>query len=198
MFFKQIVMDDSGALSYVIGCPVEKTACVVNPKKDIHEYIDTAVTNGMKITAIFETAGYTDSKSGKDKLAALTGAPVYFLEKKENPGEQLAGKKDFFVFGNAEIRIVNNPQYATSGNAILLRDRANENKPWLVLNRRCVYADNLGAAELSGKNLSNRLMDYLDFYQPEVDTSLTDNMASLTRSMFNTSRTQIAKMSLPV
>ena len=51
---------------------------------------------------------------------------------------------------------------------------------------------------MSGKTLSNRLMDYLDFYQPEVDTSLTDNMASLTRSMFNTSRTQIAKMSLPV
>ncbi|MFO8049859.1 MAG: hypothetical protein R6U29_12565 [Desulfosudaceae bacterium] len=199
MFFKQIVMNDSGALSYFIGCSVGQTACVVNPRKNIHEYIETSVSNNMKITAIFETAGFEPRKSGKDKLAALTGAPIFFLEKKENPGDQQAGKKDVFIFGNAEIHIVNDPQYATNGNAILLRDRSNDNKPWLVLNRRCVYADNLGTADLNRKNISDRLMvDYLDFYQTDADTGLTDNMASLSRNMFQTSRTEIAKMSLPV
>ncbi len=80
-----------------------------------------------------------------------------------------------------------------------MRDRSNDNKTWLVLNRRCVYADKLGTADLNRKNISDRLMvDYLDFYQTDADTGLTDNMASLSRNMFQTSRTEIAKMSLPV
>ncbi len=198
MFFKQIMMDDAGSLSYMIGCPVARTVCVVNPKRDIHEYINTAVSNNFQITAIFETAGYMAQKSGKDKLAALSGAPVYFLKKTESPGEPVTRKGTVFLFGEAEVHIVNDPQYAAGGNAILVRDRRNPNKPWLILNRKCLYADNLGATSLSGKDLSAKLLDYLDCWEPSAATGLTDNLATLSRNMFNTSRTQIAKMSLPM
>ncbi len=196
MFFKQIMMDDSGALSYVIGCPREKKACVVNPKKDVREYLDSTENQGMRITMIFETAGYLKHKSGQEKLSALTGAPVYFLEKKEKDHGKLAQIGAVFVFGNAEVRIVNNPQYSPFSKSILVLDRVNQDKPWLILTRRCLYSDNLSG--VSGKELVDRLTDYLDFYEPEPHDAITDNMASLSRNMFHTSRTQIAKMSLPV
>lgn len=196
MFFKQILMDDSGALSYIIGCPREKTACVVNPKKDIDEYIDSAAAHGMKITTIFETAGYVKNKSGQEKLSALTGAPVYFLEKKEKRGGKLARVGSIFGFGDAEVRIVNNPQYSAFSSSVLVIDRVNQDKPWLILTRRCLYTDNL-ASDISGKELANRLNDYIDFYEQESGDGLTDNLAALSRNIFSTSRTQIAKMSLP-
>ena len=197
MFFKQIMMDNSGALSYVIGCPREKKACVVNPKRDIREYIDSTAAHGMKITAIFETAGYVKNKSGQGELSTLTGAPVYFLEKKEKNRGKLAQVGSVFVFGDAEVRIVNNPHYSHFSSSILVLDRINQDKPWLILTRRSLYTDNV-SAELSGKELAERLNDYLDFYEPEPSCNgLTDNMASLSRSIFHTSRTQIAKMSLP-
>ena len=196
MFFKQILMDDSGALSYIIGCPREKTACVVNPKKDIREYLDSVAAHGMEITTIFETAGYAKNKSGQKELSALTGAPVYFLEKKEKHGGKLAQAGSTFDFGDAEIRIVNSPQYNAFSSSVLVIDRKNQDKPWLVLTRRCLYTDNL-SSELSGKELANRVMDYVDFYEAESSDGLTDNLASLSRNIFNTSRTEIAKMSLP-
>lgn len=198
MFFKQIIMDDAGALSYVIGCPREQKACVVNPRKDIQEYIDAVAALGMRISAIFETAGYTANKSGQSCLAAQTGAPVYFLEKTERVGGKLAGEGSVFVFGDAEIRIVNNPQYSPFSKSILVVDRTNPVKPWLVLTRKCLYTDSLGPAEMSGREPVERLTDYLDFYDPEPGDGLTDNLASLSRNMFHTSRTELAKMSLPI
>lgn len=198
MFFKQMMMDDSGALSYLIGCPREKKACVVNPKKDVHEYIESAAAHGMAITAIFETAGYVKSKSGQEKLSALTGAPVYFLEKSEKHHGKQVKEGAVFVFGNAEIRIVNNPHYSPFSKSILVVDRINQDKPWLILTRKCLYTDHLCEADVSGQDLVNRLKDYIDFYEPEPCDRLTENLASLARNMFNTSRTQIAKMSLPV
>jgi len=197
MFFKQIMMDDAGALSYVIGCPREKKACVVNPKTDVREYLDSADYLGMRITTIFETAGYIKNKSGQADLSTLTGAPVYFLEKKEKGRGKLAEVGAVFTFGDAEVRIVNDPRYTLFSKSILALDRINQDKPWLILTRRCLYTDNLGSTEVSGKELAERLTDYIDLYTPENYDGLTDNLASLTRNMFHTSRTQIAKMSLP-
>lgn len=198
MFFKQIMMDNSGALSYLIGCPREKKACVVNPKNDICEYIDSAARHAMVITVIFETAGYVKSKSGQEKLSSLTGAPVYFLENKEKNHGRLAEVGSVFVFGDAEVRIVNNPQYSPFTKSMLVVDRVNQDKPWLILTRKCLYTDNLCSADISGQELANRLNDYIDFYEPETYDGLTDNIDSLSRKIFHTSRTQIAKMSLPV
>ena len=200
MFFKQILMDDAGALSYIIGCPGDKKACVVNPKADISEYIDTAAQYGMQITEIFETPGYTQRLSGKDKLAAITGARIYFLQKKEKPGEKGGGtlvkSGTVFRYGDAEVRTIKNSRYAPFSKALLVIDHANTNKPWLVLTRRSLIADNLGD-DASGKDLGEKLTDYLNLYEPEVDTGLTDNMATFSRNMFHTSRTELAHMSLP-
>ncbi|MEW6079320.1 MAG: hypothetical protein AB1724_16045 [Thermodesulfobacteriota bacterium] len=198
MFFKQIMMDDSGALSYVIGCPREKKACVVNPKKDIREYIDSAAAHDLRITAIFETPGHVRHKSGQEKLAELTGAPVYFLEGRERHHGKKARAGMVFHFGDAEVRIVNNPQYSPLCLSLLVVDRTNPDKPWLILTRKCLYTDSLFASENPVKEPTERAGDYFDYYEPEPFDGLTDNMASLTRGMFQTSRTQIAKMSLPI
>ncbi|MDY6822412.1 MAG: hypothetical protein SWH68_01235 [Thermodesulfobacteriota bacterium] len=197
MFFKQIMMDESGALSYFIGCPKGGKACIVNPRKDVHEYIETASRYGMQITEIFETSGHRERHSGKEKLATLTGAQIYFLEKDEKTCGKLAVEGATFSYGEAEVKILSNSQYTPFSNAILVTDKANQNKPWLILTRRCLYADNMDAENLSGKKLADKLTDYLDFYETEPQTGLTDNMATLSRNMFQTSRTELAKMSLP-
>jgi len=200
MFFKQLLMDDSGALSYLIGCPGEKKACVVNPKDDIAEYIDTAAQYGMKITEIFENSGYVERRSGKDKLAAATGARICFLQKNEKPkgksGGTMVKSGTVFRYGDAEVRIIKNSQYAPFSKALLVIDHANTNKPWLVLTRRSLIADNLGE-NTSGKDLAEKLTDYLNLYEPETATGLTDNLATFSRGMFHTSRTELAQMSLP-
>ncbi len=196
MFFKQMMMDDSGALSYIIGCPVAKTACVVNPKTEISEYLETVAQYGMQITEIFECPGYEPRKSGCDKLAELTGARVYFMNKSEKTGGKLARTGSIFQYGDAEVRVVKNTQYEPFSTVLLVIDNAHTGKPWLVLTRRFLLADNI-EENASGKDLAEKLTDYMNLYEPETAMGLTDNMATLSRSMFHTSRTEIAEMSLP-
>ncbi|MFZ5563678.1 MAG: MBL fold metallo-hydrolase, partial [Thermodesulfobacteriota bacterium] len=159
MFFKQIILDESGALSYFIGCPKARKACVVNPRRDIQEYIDTAAQFGMQITQIMETAGFEARKSGRQALAAITGAEIWFLE----PGEKLGGKvvKDgaLFRFGDAEVRVVRETRYSPFAKSLLVIDRSRPDKPWLILTRRCLYADNRINETLSGKNAADELVD---------------------------------------
>jgi len=35
MYFKQITVEGMGCLSYLIGCPQAKVACVVDPKRGL-------------------------------------------------------------------------------------------------------------------------------------------------------------------
>lgn len=197
MFFKQIILDESGALSYFIGCPKAKKACVVNPRRDIHEYIETAAPFGMQITHILETAGFDARKSGRQALARATGAEIWFLEPSEKMGGKAAKAGALFQFGDAEVRVVRESRYSPFANSLLVIDRARPDKPWLILTRRCLYADNRINETLSGKNAADELIDCIDFYDTEARDGITDNIASLARSLFHTSRADIAKMSLP-
>jgi hydroxyacylglutathione hydrolase len=39
MYFKQIAVEGMGCYSYIIGCPQAKVACVVDPKRDVQDYL---------------------------------------------------------------------------------------------------------------------------------------------------------------
>ena len=49
MFFKQFVVEGMGCLSYLIGGPGAGVCCVVDPKRDVQDYLDVARKNGMHI-----------------------------------------------------------------------------------------------------------------------------------------------------
>jgi hydroxyacylglutathione hydrolase len=74
MYFKQITVEGMGCLSYVIGCPQARVACVVDPKRDVQDYIHIARANGMKITHIFETHVHADHMSGNMELRSRTAS----------------------------------------------------------------------------------------------------------------------------
>lgn len=73
-------------------------AAVVDPKRDVQDYLETAARRGVKIVALFETHPHTDFVSRRLDLAEKTGAPVYVPEKDPTPfphealkhGEQVA------------------------------------------------------------------------------------------------------------
>ena len=50
MYFNQIAVPGLGCLSYVIGGPKPKTMAVVDPKRDIQDYLNIAREEGMQVT----------------------------------------------------------------------------------------------------------------------------------------------------
>ena len=77
MIFRQLVHDDLGCASYLVGDENAGVAAVVDPKLDIDEYLRLARFLGVHIEHILETHNHADHVSGHGRLAAATGATIH-------------------------------------------------------------------------------------------------------------------------
>jgi len=84
MIFQQLVNEESGCLSYLIGCGQAGQAVVVDPGRDrVAEYLRIARKKGLRITHVLEThthavASAPASESGRlcHGDGATRGAPA--------------------------------------------------------------------------------------------------------------------------
>lgn len=79
MYFKQFYLGCLAHASYLIGS--EGEAVVVDPQRDVEQYITEANANGLKIKYVIETHLHADFVSGHQELAARTGATIIFGQK---------------------------------------------------------------------------------------------------------------------
>lgn len=165
MYFKKIFMDENGAMTYLVGCPAEKVACVVDPKKgNVQEYIETAIKYGMKITHIFDTHALEDPLDGNMELKSRTGADLYYLRLPDDGAHHLVAEEGMmFNFGQARISVVSSPCHDPFVNCIKLTDVSDKNEPWLVLRPESLFIGDIDESDTGGKALSDSVTQYLDF-----------------------------------
>src|SRR3954468_13517101 len=78
MFFRQLLNDHTACASYLLGCKSRKRFAVVDPHVDlVDDYIALAESQGIPITAVFETHLQADHVSGLPALVERTGATAY-------------------------------------------------------------------------------------------------------------------------
>ncbi|MEO6182714.1 MAG: MBL fold metallo-hydrolase, partial [Verrucomicrobiota bacterium] len=75
MLLKRYFVEGLAHASYLVGADGE--AAVIDPKRDVDNYIADAQRAGMKIKAILNTHPHADFASGFPELAARTGAKIY-------------------------------------------------------------------------------------------------------------------------
>lgn len=78
MFFKQYYLGCLSHASYLIGDTTTGQAVVVDPQRDIAEYLADADANGLTITKVIETHFHADFLSGHLELADHTGASIVY------------------------------------------------------------------------------------------------------------------------
>src|SRR5258708_7204512 len=76
MYFKQFYLGCLAHASYLIGSAGE--AAVVDPQRDVDQYISEAKENDLQIKYVIETHLHADFVSGHRELAAKTGAEIVF------------------------------------------------------------------------------------------------------------------------
>jgi len=80
MIFQQLVNEESGCLSYLIGCGQAGQAVVVDPGRDrVADYLGIARKKGLRITHVLETHTHADHISGNRDLVAATQAAIVQL-----------------------------------------------------------------------------------------------------------------------
>jgi glyoxylase-like metal-dependent hydrolase (beta-lactamase superfamily II)/rhodanese-related sulfurtransferase len=188
MFFKQFKVDGLGCLSYLIGCPSEGTAVVVDPKRDYEDYIIAAEENGLKITSVIDTHVHADHVSGAIDLAKRTGATIYTGNDPDMEFQHIILKQgDKLQFGNALLEVIETPGHTPYSISLLITDLARSNNPTMILTGDLLFVGSIGRPDLAGrelldeqiKNLYNslynkilKLPDYIEIYPAHGEGSL--------------------------
>ena len=79
MVFKQFYLGCLAQASYLIGS--EGEAAVVDPQRDVDQYLAEAKAHGLEIKYVIETHLHADFVSGHRELAERTGAEIVFGRK---------------------------------------------------------------------------------------------------------------------
>ena len=74
MYFKRYFVEGLAHASYLFGADGE--AAVVDPKRDVDDYLADAEREGLRIVAIFNSHPHADFASGFRELAQRTGARI--------------------------------------------------------------------------------------------------------------------------
>ncbi|MET3110900.1 glyoxylase-like metal-dependent hydrolase (beta-lactamase superfamily II) [Salinicoccus halitifaciens] len=77
MFFKQFFDKKLAQNSYMVACQMTKEAIIIDPKRVLDEYSETAEAEGFDITHVTETHIHADFASGLRDAAKRFGATAY-------------------------------------------------------------------------------------------------------------------------
>jgi len=154
MFFQQFKVEGLGCYSYLIGCPTEGVACVVDPERHVERYLDVAQKHGMRITDIFDTHLHADHVTGSQELAAQTGAKIHIHPaiEAQYPHETVSDGQRF-RFGAAEIEIIETPGHTPNSVSLAVTDHARSEDVEALLTGDLLFVGDVGRPDLAGDDL---------------------------------------------
>jgi len=149
MYFKQFYLGCLAHASYLIGSDGE--AAVVDPQRDVDQYIDEAAQQGLKIKYVVETHLHADFVSGHHELAERTGAKIVFGSKAGATFDHIAvSDGDILRIGKAGLKVLETPGHTPESISLLLDDRADPTKPMKVLTGDTLFIGDVGRPDLAG------------------------------------------------
>jgi glyoxylase-like metal-dependent hydrolase (beta-lactamase superfamily II)/rhodanese-related sulfurtransferase len=153
MYFKQFYLGCLAQASYMIGSKGE--AAVVDPRRDIEDYLEEAEREGLKIRHVIETHLHADFVSGHRELAARTGAKIYFGAKAQAKFDCVAVKEgDAIAMGDVTLRFLETPGHTPESLSVLVIDREKSETPEAVLTGDTLFIGDVGRPDLLGSTMS--------------------------------------------
>jgi glyoxylase-like metal-dependent hydrolase (beta-lactamase superfamily II)/rhodanese-related sulfurtransferase len=150
MIFRQIIHDDLGCASYLIGDEKVGIAAVVDPRIEIDEYLELARYMGVTIEHIFETHNHADHVSGHGRLAAATDATIHVhaLNEANYPHEPFVDG-DEFALGAVMLRVLHTPGHRPEHSCFLLIDTHRGEEPWALLSGDTLFIGDTARPDLA-------------------------------------------------
>jgi rhodanese-related sulfurtransferase/glyoxylase-like metal-dependent hydrolase (beta-lactamase superfamily II) len=150
VIFRQLVHDDLGCASYLIGDVDAGVAAVVDPKLDIGEYLRLARFLGVHIEHVLETHNHADHVSGHGRLAAATGATIHVHR-------EAAAEYDHEPFddgwelrlGDVTVWAIHTPGHRPEHSAFALIAAGRSSEPWAVLTGDSLFVGDIARPDLA-------------------------------------------------
>lgn len=150
MILKQFYLGCLAHASYLIGDEETGTAAVVDPQRDVEQYLEDAADRGLQIRHVLLTHFHADFVSGHLELRERTGAVIYLgaRAQAEYPFTPLQDG-DTVEFGSVRLRAMETPGHTPEGICILVYDlRKDSTNPQAVLTGDTLFIGDVGRPDL--------------------------------------------------
>ncbi|PPH12580.1 MBL fold metallo-hydrolase [Rathayibacter sp. AY1G1] len=153
MLLERFYDDDLAQASYLIGCQATGDAVVVDPRRDVQVYLDTAARNGMRIVAVTETHIHADYLSGTRELARATDAEIFVsgeggVDWQYGFDATRLHDGDVIPIGNLRLQARHTPGHTPEHLVFLVTDGALTQDPGYLLSGDFVFVGDLGRPDL--------------------------------------------------
>jgi hydroxyacylglutathione hydrolase len=149
VYFKQFYLGCLAHASYLIGS--EGEAAVVDPQRDIEQYLAESAAHNFKIKYIIETHLHADFVSGHCELAARTGAEIVFSRHARATFPHRAVRDgDEIKLGRVTLRFWETPGHTPESMSVLVIDTDVSDEPQKVLTGDTLFIGDVGRPDLSG------------------------------------------------
>lgn len=149
MQFKQFYLGCLAHASYYIGSGDE--AAIVDPQRDVQQYLDEAEANGQKIKYIIETHSHADFVSGHLELAKKTGAQIIYGERANTQFPTLKVKDgDKLKVGAIELTFMETPGHTPEGITIVAKNTEDTDTPAKMFTGDTLFIGDVGRPDLIG------------------------------------------------
>lgn len=157
MLLRHLYNQQLAQASYLVGCAATGEALVVDPNRDIAQYLALAEREGLRIVAVTETHIHADFVSGARELAARTGARLYLSAEgtaewqyafAADSGAILVRDGDHFMVGNIRLDIWHTPGHTPEHLSFLATDTAGADAPMGIFTGDFVFVGDVGRPDL--------------------------------------------------
>lgn len=159
MFFHQRFIPGLAVYSYIVGDEKTRRCAVVDPTRDVDDFIEIAKSEGLRITHVLETHVHADFVSGSSELKARLGGDVEAVcsglggpEWTPPYADRVVKDGDEVVLGAVRLKAVHTPGHTLEHVSWAIYDDARSKEvPWLMLTGDFLFVGDVGRPDLLGE-----------------------------------------------
>jgi hydroxyacylglutathione hydrolase len=151
MFLEQFVLEGLGHASYLVGSEETGEALVLDPQRQVDDYLATARDKGLRIRYGIDSHGHNDYLSGLAELATrqrltLLGSAEAELGYEHQPVHD----GEIIEMGEVGIEVLHTPGHTPEHVSLLLYDRSAGDEPAILLSGGALLVGDLARPDLLG------------------------------------------------
>ena len=149
MLFTQYYLDCLSQASYLIADEATGQAVVVDPRRDVGEYLDDASAKGLTIVGVINTHFHADFVSGHLELARETGAWIGYgaAASADFPIRHLEDRERISL-GEVTLEVMSTPGHTPESISILVFEHPGDETAYGVLTGDALFIGDVGRPDL--------------------------------------------------
>ena len=149
MIFEQFYLDCLSQASYLIADETTGRAVVVDPRRDIEQYVESAKEHGVAIELVIDTHFHADFLSGHLELAEATGAEIGFGSHGQTEfAARALHDRERVSLGDVTLEILETPGHTPESISIVVYEHADDAVPYGVLTGDTLFIGDVGRPDL--------------------------------------------------